>query len=319
MSVTPSSTDPFSIFFFFFNDTATTEIYTLSLHDALPICAAQPPAAARCWHPSAAGARPCPAMHCRPAQSRHRNNLKRQSGPKSSRSKRKSLWKSIWKRPPKSQRKNPANPPQRPAHDGIVPHSLACGIAVAGHRAATAGLFRGNRAQHRLDQYRADGACPRWPQRTRAAGDRSADRRPGPAGPPVDRRRGPEGQPAARGGLARRWTSGVGDSLPFSLGMPLAPADWSGLSLAVGLSVAQSLQPQLPAPGSQRPRIGLKWPNDLWIDGDRKLGGILIETASFVGSAAHEPGTPRYVVVGIGLNVRPRPGDGMRTPPARDR
>src|SRR2546430_13607960 len=28
---------PLSYFFFFFNDTATTEIYTLSLHDALPI------------------------------------------------------------------------------------------------------------------------------------------------------------------------------------------------------------------------------------------------------------------------------------------
>src|SRR3989454_7032539 len=27
-----------ALFFFFFNDTATTEIYTLSLHDALPIC-----------------------------------------------------------------------------------------------------------------------------------------------------------------------------------------------------------------------------------------------------------------------------------------
>src|SRR3712207_7516827 len=27
-----------SVRFFFFNDTATTEIYTLSLHDALPIC-----------------------------------------------------------------------------------------------------------------------------------------------------------------------------------------------------------------------------------------------------------------------------------------
>src|SRR3712207_7585084 len=27
-----------SVFIFFFNDTATTEIYTLSLHDALPIC-----------------------------------------------------------------------------------------------------------------------------------------------------------------------------------------------------------------------------------------------------------------------------------------
>src|SRR6266436_9309984 len=30
---------------FFFNDTATTEIYTLSLHDALPICRS-------CWPPS---------------------------------------------------------------------------------------------------------------------------------------------------------------------------------------------------------------------------------------------------------------------------
>src|SRR5256885_14647594 len=29
------------LFFFFFNDTATTEIYTLSLHDALPICKAR--------------------------------------------------------------------------------------------------------------------------------------------------------------------------------------------------------------------------------------------------------------------------------------
>src|SRR2546430_8382738 len=28
---------PYLAFFFFFNDTATTEIYTLSLHDALPI------------------------------------------------------------------------------------------------------------------------------------------------------------------------------------------------------------------------------------------------------------------------------------------
>src|SRR2546430_17022023 len=30
-----------TIFFFFFNDTATTEIYTLSLHDALPISVTQ--------------------------------------------------------------------------------------------------------------------------------------------------------------------------------------------------------------------------------------------------------------------------------------
>src|SRR5260370_52589 len=35
-------TCPTSSFFFFFNDTATTEIYTLSLHDALPILQRQP-------------------------------------------------------------------------------------------------------------------------------------------------------------------------------------------------------------------------------------------------------------------------------------
>src|SRR3712207_6978917 len=36
------------MYFFFFNDTATTEIYTLSLHDALPICARSVPSS-RTW------------------------------------------------------------------------------------------------------------------------------------------------------------------------------------------------------------------------------------------------------------------------------
>src|SRR5256885_13946810 len=52
--------------FFFFNDTATTEIYTLSLHDALPICPcsrrrpvrpARPRAASRQARPGAGGIR----------------------------------------------------------------------------------------------------------------------------------------------------------------------------------------------------------------------------------------------------------------------
>src|SRR2546426_12079823 len=37
------SSPPALAFFFFFNDTATTEIYTLSLHDALPISRFAPP------------------------------------------------------------------------------------------------------------------------------------------------------------------------------------------------------------------------------------------------------------------------------------
>src|SRR5256885_11119645 len=36
-------------FFFFFNDTATTEIYTLSLHDALPICQGAGQGASQGW------------------------------------------------------------------------------------------------------------------------------------------------------------------------------------------------------------------------------------------------------------------------------
>ena len=129
-----------------------------------------------------------------------------------------------------------------------------------------------------------------------------------------------EQQTAGRGRLGRAWHSQTGDSLTFSLGLPLAPADWSGLSLAVGVSVAESLQPTLPLPGSALPRIGLKWPNDLWLggaQGDCKLGGILVETASFVApqAAAGHPPPGRYVVVGVGLNVRPQDGAGMSLPP----
>ncbi len=130
-----------------------------------------------------------------------------------------------------------------------------------------------------------------------------------------------EQQTAGRGRLGRVWQSDVGASLMLSLGLPMAPRDWSGLSLAVGVSVAESLQTtQPPLEPGQPPRIGLKWPNDLWLSGDRKLGGILVETASFVAPQAVHPapahGTAaRYVVVGIGINVLPRSGEGMSMPP----
>src|SRR5687768_17876220 len=45
----PSSLLSIDFFFFFFNDTATTEIYTLSLHDALPISGASTEG---CFRPS---------------------------------------------------------------------------------------------------------------------------------------------------------------------------------------------------------------------------------------------------------------------------
>ena len=118
-------------------------------------------------------------------------------------------------------------------------------------------------------------------------------------------------QSAGRGRMGRPWQSQAGESdaaptLAFSLGLPLAPRDWSGLSLAVGVAVAEALDPQANAD------VGLKWPNDLWRQ-DRKLAGILIETATPPGDAM--PAT-RYVVIGVGINIGPRDAQGMNTPPA---
>ena len=91
-------------------------------------------------------------------------------------------------------------------------------------------------------------------------------------------------QSAGRGRRGKSWQSRPGASLTFSLGLPCRPADWSGLSLAVGVSLAESLHPD----------VRLKWPNDLWLQG-RKLGGILVEVAV--------SGDRRHAVIGVGLNV----------------
>lgn len=117
-----------------------------------------------------------------------------------------------------------------------------------------------------------------------------------------------EQQTAGRGRMGKPWASSLGDSLMFSLALPLAPQDWSGLSLAVGQVLAEALQPG-GATTTHQPRIGIKWPNDLWLEGDRKLAGILIETAHF----GHGP---RQVIVGIGINIRPRHEQNLSTPPA---
>ena len=132
-----------------------------------------------------------------------------------------------------------------------------------------------------------------------------------------------ESQTAGRGRLGRQWHGQAGDALTFSLGLMLHPADWSGLSLAVGLSVVESLDPQ----GDLR--LGLKWPNDIWVRQQdtnqqmletlpktasntwRKLAGILIETAApftpMPNTNQHQ-GTnsqtqQRYCVIGVGINI----------------
>jgi BirA family transcriptional regulator, biotin operon repressor / biotin---[acetyl-CoA-carboxylase] ligase len=114
-----------------------------------------------------------------------------------------------------------------------------------------------------------------------------------------------ERQTAGRGRLGRQWVSDLVEpaghagvrTLTFSLGLPLSSSDWSGLSLVAGISVVQSLHPDL----------RLKWPNDIWLQ-DRKLAGILIETGVF--------GRTRYVVIGVGINVLKYSSPGLSTPAA---
>ena len=118
-----------------------------------------------------------------------------------------------------------------------------------------------------------------------------------------------EHQTGGRGRLGKSWQSAAGASLTFSLSLPLASADWSGLSLAIGVALAQAL---VAGPGA--PAIGIKWPNDLWlmdarpadaVPADtpadapvgRKLGGILVEAVNV--------GAHRLAVVGVGVNVLP--------------
>ena len=101
-------------------------------------------------------------------------------------------------------------------------------------------------------------------------------------------------QTQGRGRLDRTWTSPYGAGIAMSVVLrPLVPdATWSWIPLVAGIAVVDAL-------AAQGVRAGLKWPNDVVVDGDardgspgpRKLGGLLVER---VGPA---------VVVGIGLNV----------------
>lgn len=97
-------------------------------------------------------------------------------------------------------------------------------------------------------------------------------------------------QTAGRGRQGRRWASAPGAGIWLTL--IERPADARALdvlSLRCGLYAAEALDAV--AGG----RIGVKWPNDLYVGG-RKLAGILIETR-WRGAA------PDWVAVGMGLNV----------------
>lgn len=111
-----------------------------------------------------------------------------------------------------------------------------------------------------------------------------------------------ESQTAGRGRGSNKWWAGSG-ALTFSVLLAtntaqLPPDRWPQVSLTVGFAVCEALE-ELLARGvpttslDQLPRVQLKWPNDVYIEG-RKICGILVEV-------------PRdragRLLLGIGINV----------------
>ncbi len=104
-------------------------------------------------------------------------------------------------------------------------------------------------------------------------------------------------QTAGRGRSDHKWHSTPGDGLYVSVllrpQIPLEKALW--LSLVTGLAAQSAiadvtgLQPDI------------RWPNDLLV-GERKCGGILVETSS-IPPQTDAPAIMRYLVIGIGINV----------------
>jgi len=105
-------------------------------------------------------------------------------------------------------------------------------------------------------------------------------------------------QTAGRGRGGHSWHSAPGDGIYLSaLVTPWVPMSYArDLPLAVGLAAQAAVRE---CTGLE---LDLRWPNDLMF-GDRKCGGILVESAS---EASVDGGEPRlrYAVIGIGLNVR---------------
>ena len=107
-----------------------------------------------------------------------------------------------------------------------------------------------------------------------------------------------EHQTAGRGRLGRVWTAPPRSQVALSLLLrrgAVAPALFGWLPLVTGLAVRDAV---VEAAGVE---AGLKWPNDVLVDG-RKLAGILVEATTVDGGGDFALRLPA-MVIGVGLNV----------------
>lgn len=100
-----------------------------------------------------------------------------------------------------------------------------------------------------------------------------------------------EQQSSGKGRRGREWVSPYAQNIYLSMALPFSEGaqELEGLSLLIGLILVETLEE------SGFSGCGLKWPNDILLDG-RKLAGILVEIAGDLTSDC-------VAIVGMGLNV----------------
>lgn len=97
-----------------------------------------------------------------------------------------------------------------------------------------------------------------------------------------------DSQTAGRGRSSNPWFSPAGENLYCSLLLTPHASYLHRIPFIAGLAIGEAL-------GDMGLKVDLKWPNDLMV-GNRKIGGILVQTAM-------ESGVIRYAVAGFGINV----------------
>lgn len=98
-------------------------------------------------------------------------------------------------------------------------------------------------------------------------------------------------QVAGRGRHGRAWVDTGHDGLALTANLPHDIPERIAARAAV--AAAEAVEQCVADAGLGAPRVRIKWPNDLWLQG-RKLGGILVEQ------------DPERAIVGIGINVSQR-------------
>lgn len=98
-------------------------------------------------------------------------------------------------------------------------------------------------------------------------------------------------QTAGKGRSGRRWVTPSGQAIAFTLLLrpALPPSRISMVTLVMGLAVCRAIRRLYDLP------VGIKWPNDVVIDG-KKICGILTEMSAEIDGV-------HYIVIGVGINA----------------